>query len=336
VNVGLGSRAPLVFALGWDRALGRRVSGQMGLELAEQEEREFEDGEHKIRPLVGVRDCDVYVLCSLHADESHGVDAKLCRLLFFVAALRDAGAARVTAVVPYLCYARKDRRTKPRDPVTTRYVACLFEAVGVDRIVTVDVHNLAAFQNASRVLTEHLEARWILARDLMHRVKGRDLVVVSPDVGGVKRADRFREALAHLVRRPVANAFIEKFRSEDRVTGGAVVGAVSGRVAVLVDDLVSSGTTMIRAARACIDAGSTAVHAVATHGLFVGDATTVLASNQLTSLAVTDTIPPFRLSETLLSTKVRLLDVAPLLAEAIRRLHEGGSIIDLVEHGPPP
>lgn len=328
------SSAPMLFALGWDRAQGERVAAQMQVELAVHEEREFEDGEHKIRPLVGVRERDVYVLCSLHAGETHGVDAKLCRLLFFVGALRDAGAARVTAVVPYLCYARKDRRTKARDPVTTRYVACMFEAVGVDRIVTVDVHNLAAFQNASRVPTEHLEARWLLARDMIGRVRERELVVVSPDVGGVKRAERFRESFERLLERPAAGAFIEKFRSEGRVTGGAVVGRVSNRVVVLVDDLVSSGTTMIRAAHACLDAGATAVHAVATHGLFVGDAASVLASDELESLTVTDTVPAFRLPDALLSTRVRILDVSPLLAQAIRRLHEGASIVDLVEHGP--
>jgi ribose-phosphate pyrophosphokinase len=327
---------PLVFSPHWDRALARRVCDRLNLEPAAHEEREFEDGEHKIRPLVGVRDRDVYVLGSLHADEHHGVDAKLCRLLFFAGVLHDSGAARVTAVVPYLGYARKDRRTKPRDPVTTRYVARLVEAVDIDRIVTVDVHNLAAFENAFRIPTEHLEARWILARDLMARVESRNLVVVSPDVGGAKRAERFRETLEQLVEVPVTSAFVEKFRSEGRVTGGAVVGRVSGRIAVVVDDLVSSGTTMIRAARSCIEAGAVAVHAVATHGLFVGDASQVLTSELLSSLAVTDTVPPFRLPESLRSSKVRVLDVAPLLAEAVRRLHEGGSIVELVEHGPTP
>jgi ribose-phosphate pyrophosphokinase len=324
---------PLLFAPTWDQALAQRVSAELQVQLAPHEEREFEDGEHKVRPLMGVRERDVYVLSSLHAEQGAGVDAKLCRMLFLCGALRDAGAARLTAVVPYLCYARKDRRTKPRDPVTTRYVACLLEAVGIDRVVTIDVHNLAAFENASRVPTVHLEARWLLARDLVDRVHGRDLAVVSPDVGGVKRAERFRETLERLIERPVASGFVEKFRSEGRVTGGTVVGNVSDRTAVVVDDLVSSGTTMTRAARACIDAGATAVHAVATHGLFVGDAPHVLASDILTSLAVTDTIPPFRLSQRLLSSKVRVLGIGPLLAEAIRRLNTGGSIVDLVEHG---
>ena len=322
---------PMVFAPQWDRSLGERVCTHLHQALAALEEREFEDGEHKIRPLVGVRDRDVYVLSSLQAGEHHGVDAKLCRMLFLLGALRDAGAARITAVVPYLCYARKDRRTKPRDPVTTRYVACLFEAVGIDRLVTVDVHNLVAFQNASRVPTEHLEARWLLARHLVPRVRQHDLVVVSPDIGGVKRAVRFRESLEHLLERPIGSGFVEKHRSAGRVSGGALVGSVRGRVVILVDDLVSSGTTLVRAARACHDAGATDVHAVATHGLFVGDASRVLDVDVLTSLTVTDTVPPFRLETHALSLEVDVLEVAPLLAESIRRLHVGGSIVELVE-----
>src|SRR5690606_10337866 len=129
----------------------------------------FEDGEHKIRPLTSVRGRDVYVLSSLYGETDRSPDEKLCRLLFFIATLRDNGATRVTAVVPYLAYARKDRRTQSRDPVTTRYVASLFEAVGVDRVVTLDVHNLAAFQNAFRCRTEHLEARMLFVRHLVER-----------------------------------------------------------------------------------------------------------------------------------------------------------------------
>jgi len=114
------------------------------------EEREFEDGEHKTRPLVNVRDRDVYVVYALHGEESRTARTSSVACCSLSEALKDAGAARVTAVVPYLCYARKDRQTKPRDPVTTRYVAQMFEAVGTDRIVVIDIHNLAAFQNAFR------------------------------------------------------------------------------------------------------------------------------------------------------------------------------------------
>lgn len=140
--------APLLFALQSTRELGDRVAAALGVPLSPHEERGFEDGEHKVRPLVSVRGHDVFVLQSLYGDADQSPNDKLCRLLFFTGALKDAGAARVTVVAPYLCYSRKERKTKSRDPVTTRYVASLFEAVETDCVVTLDVHNVAAFQNA--------------------------------------------------------------------------------------------------------------------------------------------------------------------------------------------
>ena len=122
-----------VFSLNSGRGFGERVASALRTSLSAHEERDFEDGEHKSRPLVSVRGRDVFVVQSLHGEPGQGVNDKLCRLLFFLGALADASAERVTAVIPYLCYARKDRKTKPRDPVTTRYVARLFEAVGVER-----------------------------------------------------------------------------------------------------------------------------------------------------------------------------------------------------------
>src|SRR5262245_22513629 len=137
-----------LFALNSTRDFAEKVSVHLGIPLSAHEEREFEDGEHKARPLANVRGRDVFVIESLYSDSTQSVNDKLCRFLFFLGALRDASAGRVTAVIPYLCYARKDRKSKPRDPVTTRYVAALFEAVGVDRSINLDVHNLSAYTNA--------------------------------------------------------------------------------------------------------------------------------------------------------------------------------------------
>jgi len=328
---GLWSAPPLVFAFASERALADPVARLLGCELAALEERAFEDGEHKSRALESVRDRDVYLLGSLASDGNVSVNDKLCRSLFLLAALRDAGAAKVTAIAPYLCYARKDRRTKPRDPVTSRYVAQLFEAVGVDRLVTVDVHNLAAYQNGSRILTEHLEARWLLAQAVTRRLLGETFVVVSPDVGGVKRADRFREGLESVMGAPIGTAFVEKYRSEGRIRGGTLVGEVAGRTALVVDDLVSTGTTLARAAEACLGAGARAVHAVATHAVFGAAAAGVMTTSALSSLTVTDTIDPKRIPTGLLGAKIHVVGIAPLLVDAIRRLHSGGSIVDLVE-----
>ncbi|MCK5621595.1 MAG: ribose-phosphate pyrophosphokinase, partial [Alphaproteobacteria bacterium] len=201
-----------LFALGASRAFGERVAERLGIALGQHEERDFEDGEHKARPLENVRGRDVFVVHSLYGDTIQSVNDKLVRLLFFIGALKDASAAEVTAVVPYLGYARKDRKTKSRDPVTTRYIAALLEAVETDRVVTIDVHNLAAFQNAFRCRTDHLEATGLFVEHFLPLI-GNGAAVVSPDAGGVKRADRFRKALTRATGKDIGAAFMEKYRS---------------------------------------------------------------------------------------------------------------------------
>ncbi len=318
-----------LFALGATREYGQQIAAYLGDELASHEERAFEDGEHKSRPLEGVRGRDVYVLHSLYQGASEGVNDKLVRLLFFLGALRDAQAGCLTAVIPYLAYARKDRRTKPRDPVTTRYVAQLLEAVGVNRVLAMDVHNVAAFENAFRVPVFNLEAGALFVRALCRQVGDSELVVVSPDAGGYKRAERLRELLAQQQGRLPGIAFLEKKRSDEVVSGEALVGEVSGRIAVIVDDLISTGGTLVKAVVACRKAGARAVYAAVTHGLFTGAASHVLAQAPLERLFVADTVSPFRLGAEVLQDRVTVVPTAPLLGEAIRRLHRNGSLSEL-------
>jgi ribose-phosphate pyrophosphokinase len=324
-------RDPVVFALHASRDFGERVAAQLGLGLAEHEERDFPEGEHKARPLVNVRDRDVYVIHSLHGDDDASVNDKLCRLLFFAGALRDASAGRITALVPYLCYSRKDRKTQTRDPVTTRYVAALFEAVGVDRVVTIDAHNLAAFQNAFRCRTDHLEARPLLVEHFASVCRDVPVVVLSPDAGGIKRAERFREGLARRLERDVAIGLMEKQRALGEVSGESLFAQVDGKTVVIVDDLIGTGTTMERAARACVERGATRVYATATHGLFVGDASAAIGSPALAGTVVTDTVPPFRLTAEVVEDKLVVLPAAGLFSAAIEAIHTGGSIVELLE-----
>ena len=318
-----------VFSLESGRALRNRICHLLGIPPGRHEERQFDDGEHKIRPLESVRGRDVYVVESLHGEPGWTVDDKLVRTLFFLAALRDVGAARVTLVAPYLCYSRKDRRTKSRDPVTTRYVATLLEAVGIDRIVTMDVHNRAAYENAFRIPAEHLTAAAVLVDAIVPLVGGQPAAVVSPDAGGVKRAERFRQALEGRLDRSVTFAFVEKFRSEGVVRGGSVVGDVGDRVVIVIDDLVSSGTTLARAALACRERGARVVHAAATHGVFSREAVRILGSALLERVIVLDTVATHGPEVDPLRNRVRMLDCAPVFADAIRRLHGDGSLADL-------
>jgi len=318
-----------LFALHASAKLGAAVAAALDRPLAVHEEREFEDGEHKTRSLEAVRGADVFVLQSLHGEAEQSVNDQLCRLLFFIGALKDSGAARVTAVAPYLCYSRKDRRTKPNDPVTTRYVASLFEAVGTDAIVTLDVHNPAAFENAFRRPTVALTAAPLFVEYVKARAD-HPLCVVSPDPGGTKRADIFREALEAALGRPVGKAFVDKRRSAGLVSGDLLVGEVEGVTALIIDDLISTGGTLVRAAHALRKAGANRVVALVTHGLFTPGAESALADPALDRIIVTDTVPAFRFKGETARAKVETLAAAPLLAEAIRRLHSGETLTDLL------
>jgi ribose-phosphate pyrophosphokinase len=320
-----------IFALNASRDFGEKTCAYLRTSLTAHEEREFEDGEHKSRPLANVRGKDVFVIQSLYSDAQQSVNDKLCRLLFFLGALRDASAGRITAVIPYLCYARKDRKSKPRDPVTTRYVASLFQAVGTDHVVTLDVHNLSAFQNAWRITTDHLEARKLFVQHFTPIVHGDDVVVVSPDVGGVKRAEDFRQAFSKRLGREVSAAFVEKYRSEGVVSGQALVGDVAGKAAIIIDDLISSGTTLARAAEACRVRGATSVYAAASHAVFSAKAHDVLSNAAFDQIAVTNSVSQWRLDSAMTSDKLAIIDITQLFATAIERIHTGESIVEILE-----
>jgi ribose-phosphate pyrophosphokinase len=329
----------LLFALEHSQVLGKAIAQQLGLALTPHEERVFEDGEHKARPLQSVRGRSCFVLHSLYGEPTQSVNDKLSRLLFFIATLKDAAAKEVTAVVPYLAYARKDRKTQPRDPVTLRYLAQLFEAVGTDALLVLEVHNPAAFQNAFRCSTEALDCTSLFAAKLADPLRDRlgdrlddaAIAVVSPDAGGVKRSAQFRQKLAHRLGCHVSMGFVEKFRSAGVLSGELLVGEVSGRHVLLFDDLISSGQTLLRAARACHQQGATAVWALAAHGLFNKDAETVLSDPMIERVFITDSVPLRLTPGSALAHKLEIVSCVSLLAEAISRCHEGGSIVELMQ-----
>ena len=323
--------APLVFAPAASRAFAERVAAGLGCDLAPMEEREFEGGEHKTRPLVSVRGREVFVVQSLSGDASGSANDRLCRLLFFIAGVKDSGATKVTACLPFLCYARKDRRTKERDPVTLRYVAQLLEAVGTDHVLALDAHNLAAFENAFRCPVDQLEAAPLMARHLAQNLGPEPVTIVSPDFGGAKRAQRLQDLLALHAQRDVGFALHEKRRSSGVVSGDLLVGPVEGCHVVIVDDLISAGSTILRAVQACREGGATRVDACATHGVFLPEAQRLLGPAGPDSLVVTDSILPTRLVAGTGQRAPIVLPVSGLFAEAIRRIVNGGSVVALRE-----
>lgn len=322
-----------LFAPSESAEFGRAVAAALDTELDAHHEQTFSDGEHEMRSEVNVRGRDVFVIQSLYAEPGQSVNDKLCRLLFFLGSLRDAAAERVTAVVPFLCYQRKDRKSKPRGSVTTRYLGSLFNAVGVDRVLAMDVHNLAVFQNSFHTVAEHLEARPLFVQEIARRIDDEQVVVVSPDEGGVKRASKFAGGLGATLGREVPTAFVEKMRNEqaEKVAGGRLVGPVGGRVAVIVDDLISTGGTITQAAAACTDGGARSVVAAATHGLFSGEAPELIADSPLEKLFITNTVSPFRLDSTAAAQRLSVCDAAPRFAEAIRAIHTEASVSALNE-----
>lgn len=326
---------PQLFALKSTEDWGRSVAKHLHIPLSLHEEREFEDGEHKIRSLENVRGRDVFVLNSLYSDSSMSVNDKLCRLLFFISALKDASAAKVSVVIPYFAYARKDRKTKPRDPITMKYMAQLLESAGADQIMALDIHNLSAFQNAFRISTEHLEARVLFAPYFAQMASTDEIVIISPDAGGMKRAESFRETLSELSKKTIGIAFMEKRRSEGAVEGNdVVIGEVKDKIAIIIDDIISSGKTIKLAVEALDRAGARKIFACATHGIFVGLASEILNHPKLEKLLITDSIPPFRLKKELLDEKVLVFDTSILFAKAIKRAQAGDSLVDLIKTYP--
>ncbi|MET0660843.1 MAG: ribose-phosphate diphosphokinase [Steroidobacteraceae bacterium] len=315
----------MLFAPHHSVAFARAVADSLGISLSAAEEREFGGGEHKMRPLVDVQDQDICIVQSLCGDVQASANDKLCRLLFFIGALKDAGAARITAAVPYLAYARKDRRTQPKDPVTSRYVAQLFEAVGVDCVIVLDVHNEAAFDNAFRCRTVRIEAASTFATALAPQTGERPLVVASPDIGGVKRAQRLRDAIAQQMAHPIDFAFVEKHREGGVVSGDALVGPVAGRDVVFYDDMIVSGTTIVRAAQAARRAGAIRVHVAASHAAFVQSALALFEGGLIDTVLVSDSIELAAEFAPFVGRQLKICSVAPLFARIIAKLGKNGA-----------
>jgi ribose-phosphate pyrophosphokinase len=311
-------------------ALGGAIAKLLAIPLSPIEESEFGGGERKLRPLEDVHGRAVYVIHSLFGDSLGSANDHLCEMLFLIGALKDAGARRVTACAPYLAYARQDRRIESGDPVTTRYVAQLFEAVGVERVVCLEVHDPAAFENAFRCGTVHVGAGSSFVQHFAAKPSGLEYAVVSPDIGGAKRARHFQGLLQTALGRPVDYALMDKTRSRGGVSGTLFAGDVAGKHVIILDDLISSGTTVLRAVGACRRAGATRVDVAATHASFAPEARRLFdpdipAHARPDSVVVTDSVPLGADFSSYATGPLTVLGIAPVLARAIGSLEAGCS-----------
>ncbi|MGO9935915.1 MAG: ribose-phosphate diphosphokinase [Steroidobacteraceae bacterium] len=324
-------QSPALFAPAASAAFGASIASALGMSLSPHEEQVFSGGEYIMRSLESVRGRAVYAVQCLFGDSSGSANDRLCQLLFFIGGLKGAGAGHITACIPYLAYARQDRHTEARDPVTTRYVAQLFEAMGVDRVLALEVHNLAAFDNAFRCETVHIDAGSLFVRHFAANSADHEYAVATPDIGGAKRARHFQELLQAALGRPVNFALMDKKRSHGIVSGTLFAGDVSGRHVIIFDDLISSGTTILRAVAACRRAGASRVDVAAAHASFAPEAQRLFDSDKSDpekpdSVVVTDSVPLNEEFSLQLNRSLTVLSIAPAFAEAIRRLEQGDAV----------
>ena len=302
-----------------NRPLAEAIATYLNVSLTEADVRRFADMEVFVEIHENVRGEDVFVIQST----SYPANDNIMELLVCLDALRRGSARRVTAVLPYYGYARQDRKSGPRTPISAKLLANLITSAGADRILTIDLH-AAQIQGFFDIPADNLYSAPVFKTDIISRYHSNELVVVSPDVGGVIRA----RAIASRIEADLA--IIDKRRPRAGISEVMnIIGDVSGRHCIMVDDIVDSGGTLCNAAQALIDAGAITVDAYVTHGVLSGGAVSRVASSPLNSLVTTDSIQSTEAMR--VATNIRQITIAPLLGEAIRRIHEERSVSSLFQ-----
>jgi ribose-phosphate pyrophosphokinase len=301
--------------------LALQICENLGCPLGAATVRQFSDGEVHLQVQENVRGADVFVV----QPTCTPVDRHLMELLLMMDALKRASAERITAVLPYYGYARQDRKDKPRMPISARLVASLVERAGADRILALDLH-AAQIQGFFDVPVDHLFALPVMIEYFSgqggDRSGGEGVTVVSPDAGGVERARAFAKRLGSPL------AIIDKRRTEVNVAEVMhIIGDVQGQHCLIVDDLIDTAGTLVKAAEALLEQGAKSVRACATHAVLSGPAVERIRESQLEEVVVSNSIPLS--AEAAATRKIRQLSVAPLLAKAIESIHEDGSVSTL-------
>lgn len=306
----------VIFSGRGNPALADRISEYLGTPLGRIKLTNFSDGENYCQILENVRGRDVFVI----QPTCRPVNDNLMELLLIMDALKRASAQRVNAVIPYYGYARQDRKDKPRVPITSRMVADLLEAVGMDRLICVDVH-AAQIQGFFDVPVDHLFAAPVLIAHIA-KMGLENLTVISPDAGGVERARAYAKRLGAQL------AIVDKRREVANVAEVMnVIGEVKGRNCFIVDDIIDTAGTLCETVKALMDKGARAVFAACTHPVLSGPAVERLNASEITKVLVTDTIPIGNKNDR--CSKIEVLSVAPLLGEAIQRIHDESSVSSL-------
>ncbi|MGA2144854.1 MAG: ribose-phosphate pyrophosphokinase [Bryobacteraceae bacterium] len=294
-------------------ALAQEICAHLGIEMGAADVRQFADGEIRLQINENVRGADVFVIQPTCAP----VERNLMELLLMMDALKRASAERITAVLPYYGYARQDRKDKPRVPISARLVAAVLETAGASRVLTLDLH-AAQIQGFFDIPVDHLFASPVMI-EYYRSSMSADWTVVSPDAGGVERARAFAKRLSAPL------AIIDKRREEANVTEVMnVVGDVRGRHCLLVDDLIDTAGTLVKGAEALMRSGASGVSACATHAVLSGPAVARIEESDLQEVVFTNSIPLSKEGQA--SEKIKSLSVAPLLAEAIKSIHEETSV----------
>ena len=297
-------------------ALAKEICQCLGVGLGEALVSEFSDGEIRVRIEENVRGADVFVVQSCCTP----VNNSIMELLIMIDALKRSSAYRITAVIPYFGYARQDRKDQPRVPISAKLMADLITTSGADRVLTMDLH-AGQIQGFFNIPVDHLYATPVLL-DYITREGGPDLVVVSPDAGGVERARAFAKRLQ------ASLAIIDKRREgPNNAQIMNIIGDVEGRNALLLDDMIDTAGTIVQGAQACAEKGARMVWAGCTHPVLSGPALERIQESCLTQVVVTNTIPLNGKDQR--CPKLRVLSVAPLLGEAITRIHEEESVSSL-------
>lgn len=306
-----------VFAIGDSTHYAKSFCDSLKIKLSTIKEDLYPETEIKLIPLEDVRNCHVTVWCALTKNSNQSISDKLCALLFFLNTLKDSGAAHINVILPYLAYSRSDQKHESYDSLTLRYLAQLLEASGANGIVTLDVHNISAFENAFRCQAINLPATSLFAEYLMTKYHNENLTILSPDIGGIKRAEKFQEELQKKHSKKAAFAFLEKYRKGEALKGQALVGQVTGQTVVILDDIISTGSTILRAVNACHNQTVGKIIVCATHGLFTKNPEQLLNSNLVTEVVVTDSNPDLLNEKWRKDNKLKVIPCAAIFLKSV-------------------